>query len=217
MILRAEKAREKVARAAAKMARAGLVVGTWGNVSYRVLHEDLAAITPSGMPYDTLMPRDIVIVDLKGNVVEGERKPSTELELHVAIYRARPGVCAVMHTHSVFASAMAVARVPIPPMVEDLAQVIGGEVPVAEYGPAGSRELAEKVVEALGEGNAALIANHGMVGVGADLEEAFDVCQIVEKGAQIYLWASLVGMPVALSRSEVLKLRKDYLTSYGQQ
>jgi L-fuculose-phosphate aldolase len=217
MILRAEKAREKVARAGARMARAGLVVGTWGNVSYRVSHEDLAAITPSGMPYDALMPRDIVVVDLKGNVVEGERKPSTELELHLAIYRARPEVCAVMHTHSVFASAMAAARMPIPPMVEDLAQIIGGEVPVAEYGPAGSRELAGKVVEALGESNAVLLANHGMVGVGVDLEEAFNVCQIVEKAAQIYLWASLAGTPVALSRSEVVKLRKDYLTVYGQQ
>ena len=215
--LRAEKARERVARPGVRMARAGLVVGTWGNISCRIKHEELAVITPSGMPYDSLQPSDIVVVDLNGKVVEGERRPSTELELHTAIYLARPDVCAVMHTHSVFASAMAVARLPVPPIVEDLAQVVGGEVPVAEYGPAGTRELAEKVVAALGNGNAVLLANHGMVGVGGDLDEAFNICQIVEKAAQIYLWASLAGNPAVLSASDVRKLRSEYLTSYGQK
>ncbi|MEW6173369.1 MAG: class II aldolase/adducin family protein [Bacillota bacterium] len=215
MNLRAEKAREQVARAGVRMARAGLVVGAWGNVSYRIFHEDLAVITPSGIPYDSLQPRDIVVIDLEGNVVEGERKPSTESELHTAIYRARPDIFAIMHTHSVFATAMAVARMPIPPMVEDLAQLLGGEVPVAKYAPTGSRELAEAAVAALGRGNAVLLANHGMVGAGTTIDEAFNICQIVEKAAKIYLWASLVGTPVTLSAREALALRQEYLTAYG--
>lgn len=216
MNLLAEKAREQVARAGVRMARAGLVLGTWGNVSCRVSREDLVVITPSGMPYDALQPRDIVVVDLNGTVVEGERRPSTELELHLAIYRARPDVKAIMHTHSVFASAMAVARQPVPPVVEDVAQVVGGPVPVAEYAPAGSRELAEEVVRALGRGNAVLLANHGLVGVGENLDEAFNVCQIVEKAAQIYILASLIGKPTVLAENEVIDLRYRYLTSYGQ-
>ena len=217
MNLLAEKAREQVARAGVRMARAGLVLGTWGNVSCRVAREDLVVVTPSGMAYDALQPRDIVVVDLDGNLVEGERRPSTELALHLAIYRARPDVKAVMHTHSVFASAMAVAQLPVPPVVEDVAQIVGGVVPVAEYAPAGSLELAAKVVNALGQGNAVLLANHGMVGVGGSLEEAFNVCQIVEKAAQIYLWASLAGTPVILEEDEVQTLRQGYLVTYGQK
>lgn len=216
MNLLAEKAREQVARAGVRMARAGLVLGTWGNVSCRVSREDLVVITPSGMAYDALQPRDIVVVDLNGSVVEGERRPSTELELHLAIYRARPDVKAVMHTHSVFASAMAVARLPVPPVVEDVAQIVGGAVPVAEYAPAGSRELAANVVRALGQGGAVLLANHGLVGVGGSLDEAFNVCQIVEKAAQIYILAGLIGTPTILGENEVIDLRYRYLTSYGQ-
>lgn len=216
MNLLAEKARERVAQSGVRMARAGLVVGTWGNVSCRVSREDLVVITPSGMAYDSLQPRDIVVVNLDGEIIEGERKPSTELELHLAIYRARTDIQAVMHTHSVFASAMAVARQPIPPLVEDIAQIVGGEVPVAEYAPAGSRQLARNVVAALGRGNAVLLCNHGMVGVGGSLDEAFNVCQIVEKAAQIYLWARVAGTPVILSEKEVAHLRHDYLAFYGQ-
>ncbi|MEW6573268.1 MAG: class II aldolase/adducin family protein [Bacillota bacterium] len=216
MNLLAEKARERVARSGIKMAQAGLVVGTWGNVSCRVSREDLVVITPSGMAYDSLQPQDIVVVNLDGEIVEGERRPSTELELHLAIYRARPDVQAVMHTHSVFASAMAVARQPIPPVVEDVAQIVGGQVPVAEYAPPGSRQLARNVVSALGQGNAVLLCNHGVVGVGGSLDEAFVVCQIVEKAAQVYLWAGLAGTPAVLSEKEVADLRRDYLTFYGQ-
>ncbi|MEW6182752.1 MAG: class II aldolase/adducin family protein [Bacillota bacterium] len=215
MNLRAEKAREQVARAGVRMARAGLVIGSWGNVSYRIYHEDLAVITPSGMPYDSLQPRDIAVIDLDGNIVEGERKPSTEYELHTAIYRARPDIFAIMHTHSVFATAMAAAQMPIPPAVEDLAQLLGGEVPVAKYAPAGSRELAEAAVAALGRSNAVLLANHGMVGAGTTLDDAFNICQIVEKAAKVFLWASLVGTPVVLSAREALALRQEYLTAYG--
>lgn len=216
MNLLAEKARERVARSGIKMAQAGLVVGTWGNVSCRVSREDLVVITPSGMAYDSLQPQDIVVVNLDGEIVEGERKPSTELELHLAIYRARTDIQAVMHTHSVFASAMAVARQPIPPVVEDVAQIVGGQVPVAEYAPPGSRQLAKNVVSALGQGNAVLLCNHGVVGVGGSLDEAFIVCQIVEKAAQVYLWAGLAGTPAVLSEKEVADLRRDYLTFYGQ-
>lgn len=216
MNLLAEKARERVARSGVKMAQAGLVVGTWGNISCRVSRENLVIITPSGMAYDSLQPRDIVVVNLDGEIVEGERKPSTELELHLAIYRVRTDVHAVMHTHSTFASAMAVVRQPIPPLVEDVAQIVGGQVPVAEYAPAGSRQLARNVVAALGRRNAVLLSNHGMVGVGGSLDEAFSVCQIVEKAAQIYLWASLVGKPAILSEKEVADLHHDYLTFYGQ-
>ncbi|MDK2888927.1 MAG: L-fuculose-phosphate aldolase [Thermoanaerobacter sp.] len=216
MTVAAEKYKEQVYKMGLRMATSGLVTGTWGNLSARVPRENLVVITPSGLPYATLQVRDMVVLDMNGQVVEGERRPSTEFQLHLAIYRARPDVYAVMHTHSVFASALAVARKPIPPILEDLAQTVGDGVPVASYARAGTEELARAAVEALGNRGAVLLANHGVVGVGRNLEEAFMVCQIVEKSAKVYVWADLVGKPAILPPDEVQALRDSYLNSYSQ-
>lgn len=217
MSLVAEKARERLVKMGVKVAESGLVIGTWGNLSYRVVKDNAVVITPSGMDYHRITTRDMVTVDMDGRVVEGERKPSSELTLHLAVYRARPDVLCVIHTHSPYAGALAVARKPIPPILEDMAGMIGGLVPVAEYAAPGSRRLAEFVAEALEKVNAVLLANHGVVGVGQTLEEAFQVCQLVERSAQVYLLASAVGTPVVLSDEEVVRLRKSYVTYYGQK
>lgn len=216
MTVATEKYKEKVYKTGLRMAASGLVTGTWGNLSARVPRENLVVITPSGLPYAGLQAADMVVMDLDGRVVEGERRPSTEYRLHLAVYRARGDVHAVMHTHSVFASALAVARRPIPPILEDLAQVVGGEVAVARYARAGTDELAAAAVEALGRRGAVLLANHGVVGVGRDLEEALMVCQIVEKSAKVFVWADMVGQPAVLSAEEVTALRDCYLNDYGQ-
>ncbi|MBC7323873.1 MAG: class II aldolase/adducin family protein, partial [Moorella sp. (in: Bacteria)] len=136
-----------------------LVVGTWGNISIREDDGQLFVITPSGMPYECIKPEDTVIVNFAGEVVEGDRKPSTETPLHSAIYQARPDVGAVVHTHSTYAGACAVARVPLPPITEDLVQIAGGGVDVAEYALPGSTQLAENALRALGDKNAVLLAN----------------------------------------------------------
>lgn len=216
MTLAVEKAKEQIAKMGQRMLEAGLVFSTWGNISVRVARESLVVITPSGVDYSTFYAKDMVVVDYSGQVVEGERWPSNETRLHLAVYRARSDVGAVMHTHSIYASAMAVARAAIPPILEDMAQLVGGGVPVARYARAASAELAANAVEALGKLNAVLLANHGVVGVGRDLIEAFDVCQVVERSAQVYAWAGLNGRPVELPGRDIDELRSAYLTTYSK-
>jgi L-fuculose-phosphate aldolase len=213
----AEKAKDNILKTGVKMSGAGLVIGTWGNISQRVRKENLMVITPSGMPYASLRMADIVVVNMEGQVLEGDRTPSSEYMMHIEIYKKRLDVDAIVHTHSVYASAMAVAGEPIPPILEDMAQLVGGGVPVAVYARAGTRELAIAAAAGIKQANAVLLANHGAVGVGKNLEEALMVCQIVEKGAQIYILSKLVGSPNVLSDVEVKELRRGYLENYGQK
>ncbi len=213
----AEKAKDYVLKTGTRMSGAGLVIGTWGNISQRVRKENLVAITPSGMPYACLRIADIVLIDMEGQVLEGERHPSSEYILHLEIYKKRPDIEAIVHTHSVYASALAVAREPIPPIMEDMAQLVGGGVPVAGYARTGTRDMALKAVEGIGQSNAVLLANHGVVGVGKSLDEALMVCQIVEKAAQIYIFSKLAGTPHVLPEPEVKEIRRSFLEDYGQK
>ena len=191
----AEKA--AVASTAREMAALGLVTGASGNVSMKLdaVSEagELLAITPSGRAYDTLKDEDIVITDFDVEPVEGDLAPSSETALHLAIYRARPDAGAVIHTHSVFSSVAAVAGLDIPPIIDEMMVSIGGPVKVSNYGFPGTQELADQVCVALGERKAALIRNHGAVGIGGDLSEALNVCALVERVAQIFIYGSLLG------------------------
>ncbi len=211
-----ENARLKVAELGKKMLTSGLVAGTWGNISALVRQEGVMVITPSGMDYANLQPSDIVVLDLQGKILEGDRKPSSEAPLHLAIYQARHDVAGVVHTHSEVATAFAVVREPILPVVEDAAMLVGGAVAVAEYALPGTEELAQHVVAALGDRYAVLMANHGLVGVGRHVDEAFTVCQVVEKSAKIYAWARNLGKPMIIPEQDVLALSQVYRNSYGQ-
>lgn len=209
--------RKKIVETGKKILSSGLVVGTWGNISARVPGEEWVAITPSGMDYELLEPEDIVLLDLNGQVVAGKRKPSIEVPLHLALYRAYEGVKAVVHTHSPYATALACARKPIPAAVEDLVQIVGGQVRVAQYALPGTKELAENAVQALAGRKAVLLANHGLIGVGKDLEEALKICLVAEKAAQVTIFAQAVGGVVELSPEDVATMRQFYLQSYGQK
>lgn len=215
MSVATEKAKEQVAKIGLRMANTGLVTGPWGNVSVRIPKDNLFVITPSGMPYNMLLPKDMIVMNMSGEVVEGELPPSTEYAMHLEILKARPDVNAVMHTHSLFAGVLSVSRKPIPLILEELAQVVGKEVPVADYARAGTPELAKIAADTLGDGGAVLLANHGAVGVGRSLNEALVVCQVVEKAAQTFIWAELLGKPVVISSEDAAVLRYKYLTSYG--
>jgi L-fuculose-phosphate aldolase len=208
--------RINVVKKGLEMLAANLTVGTWGNISCRVPGENYIAITPTGMSYDMLAPEDIVVMDLRGNTISGIRKPSIEVPLHLAIYNAREDVQAIVHTHSAYATAMAVARKEIPGAVEDLVQIVGGNVRVNEYALPGTEQLGINTVKAMEGRNAVLPANHGMLGAGRDLDEAFRVCQVVEKGAQIALLAQLMGGVVELSQDDIDGMRNFYLQGYGQ-
>lgn len=204
-----------VLRTGTEMLQGGLVVGTWGNISARIPGRDLFVITPSGRGYLDITPDDLVVMNLAGEIVEGNCKPSTEYQLHLCIYRARAEIQAVVHTHSIFASAHAVTRSSIPACVEDQAMIIGGEVKVATYALPGTEQLARNAVDALGNRWAVLLANHGAVGAGRTLKEAMLVCQMVEKSAQINTAARLLGQPTELEAKDVNVLRQAYLNGYG--
>ena len=196
----------------------GLVAGTWGNISSRVPGTSLIAITPSGKGYREISPTDIVLVNHDGRTIEGNFKPSSELPLHLAIYKARADIQAIVHTHSVFASACAVAHKNIPPIIEDLVQLVGGGVEVADYALPGTEELAKNIVVALGEKNAVLLANHGVVGCGQSLTEGMMACELVEKAAQIYIYANQIGGAQILSDKDVAVMHDFYVEYYrGRQ
>ena len=214
--LTVERVKERVAKFCKKIVESDLIIGTWGNISRYLPDEQQVVITPSGVEYDEIKPRMLVVVDMKGNLLEGDLEPSSELKMHLATYAARPELRAVMHTHSPYASALAVSGTPIPPIMEDMAAVIGGEVPVAEYALAGSEALAQNTVKAMGNRNAVLLANHGVVGVGVCLAEAMNVCLMVERCAKVYFMAKQVGTPRGLSAEDVLTIRNFYLKKYGQ-
>ena len=185
-----------VVEAARKIAEAGLASGTSGNVSTRLAPDgrrDLMAITPAGGRLSDLGEDDVAVVDFDVEPVEGDRVPSAESLMHVAIYRARPDVGAVIHTHPVYAGAAAVAGLEIPPIVDEMVVLIGGRVLVSGYAFPSTQELADNVCTALGDRNAALIRNHGAVGVGSDLPEAVDVCVLTERVAKIFCYARVLG------------------------
>ncbi len=209
--------RAEVVRTGLAMLDRRLVAGTWGNVSLRVPGAGQVAVTPSGRDYRSLRTADIVVVDLQGNRVAGTLPPSSELPLHLAIYAARPDIGAIVHTHSVFASACAAARRPLPPVIEDLVQLAGGPVEVAEYALPGTAELANNAVAALADRQAVLLANHGAVGCGRTAAEALLACELVEKGAQIYLYAGLLGGAQILDSEDVAAMRRFFVEHYRRR
>jgi L-fuculose-phosphate aldolase len=148
--------------------------------------------------------------------LEGSR-PSSELPLHLAIYAARPDVYAIVHTHSLYATACAVAGTAIPPCLEELVQVVGGGVEVADYALPGTAELAQNTVIALGDRTAALLSNHGAVACGPSLKEAMLVAELVEKAAHIHAIAGQLGGSRRLDDEDVKMMRRFYVEKYRQQ
>ena len=181
----------------------GLVSGTAGNVSVRLDAADaggrgLMAVTPAAVRYEEMDAEDVVVTDFEVETVAGERAPSSESLLHAGIYARRADVRAVVHTHSVYSSAFAVAHRELPPALDEVAVYVGGAVRVSEYGFPGSQDLADNVCVALGENKAAFIANHGAVAVGESANEALDICLLVERACHIYILAQSLGGAAAI-------------------
>ncbi len=207
---------EKIVSSAQTIAKSGLVRGTWGNLSIRT-KENLIAITPSGVNYFTMQPNDIVFTDINGEIVFGDLKPSIELNLHLEIYKKRPDVNGIVHTHSDYCTAFAIARKPIPASAEDLIQIVGGSVDVAEYALPGTLDLAKNTVKALGNKNAVLMANHGLVAAAKDIDEALKIAFIVEKSAKATIMAKILGGAVELEQNYQKAMRDFYINDYGQK
>jgi len=192
----------------------GYFVGTYGNISVRV--EDGLVITPSRVEYETLTPEDMVTVSNDGAVIHGTRLPSSELEVHRQIYLNRPDINAIVHSHSIYATALSCLHDTIPVIVEEQSQVIGDEIRCTHYVPAGQHlALGVEVAQTLGKNDAVLVANHGTVSCGRTLKEALSTCQIVERIAQIRLLTKALGTVVPIPREYVESERYRFLYKYG--
>lgn len=176
----------------------GSLRGTGGNVSVRIDGRDMLAITPSSVKYHEIVPDDICIVDLSGAVVKGSRTPSVEAGMHAGIYRERPDVNAVVHTHQIFGSVFALLNSPIPALFDEVAFSLGESVDVIPYAVSGSPQLAANVAGRLGNNaNAYIIQNHGIIALGKNMDKALLAAELIEKVAQIYCLALSTGQPVA--------------------
>jgi L-fuculose-phosphate aldolase len=180
---------------AKQMLADGLVEGTSGNISGR-LPSGLVCVTPSSVPYDTMTPDDLVVVDLDGTVVEGTRPPTTEKDLHLAALRRYPELGAVIHTHAVYATMFALAHEPIPAVIEEVVVYLGGDVPCCEYKGTGTAELGEEVAGHLADRGAALLANHGLVTCGPSPEKALRNAALAERTAKIVWGARTMGATI---------------------
>lgn len=170
-----------------KLLRSNQVSGTAGNLSVRI-SPNLFAITPSGMPYESLEPSDIPVLNLEGNIVEGSRKPSVEFRLHLEIYKNFPDINAVVHTHPIYCGVLSLLRIPLPAVNETMLMYTGF-VPVSDYANSGTEELARNVVSAMKQSKAVIMANHGLVCAGDSLKQAFDMCETLERCAMMYVLA----------------------------
>ncbi len=188
-----------------------------GNLSARLPGSERIIISPSGLDKGSLKPQDLVVVDLNGHKLEGKYNFSTETPTHCAIYRKRPDVNAIVHAHSPGGLAFAVARREIPSTTIELAAVSGARVPLAKYATPGTEALAIATVEALGSGNAVVMANHGIAAVGATLNEAFNNALSVEFTARININATALGSVTELPADEVTGIRNYVLKKYGQK
>ena len=187
-----ENAPEQIVAAAKALLEKGLVEGTSGNLSAR-MEDGNIAVTPSSLDYRIMTVDDIVIVDPEGAVVRGERGPTSEKYLHLAVQAAYEDIAVCIHSHAVHATMFAVAHQDIPSCIDEFTVYLGGDIRCSEYAPSGSPDLAEQVVKALESRGAALIANHGMVAVGTTMEKAMHNTALVERFAKIIWGAKLLG------------------------
>jgi L-fuculose-phosphate aldolase len=198
------------------MNASGLNQGTSGNISVR--YEEQMLITPSAVPYDAMTPEMIASMPLEGVYGDwsGPLKPSTEWRFHLDIMRARPDVGSVVHTHSTYATVLAIARKPIPACHYMIAAFGGTDIRCAGYARYGTKQLSELAVAALDQRNGCLLANHGMIAVGPNLDKAMWLAVELETIARQYYLSLALGSPSILSDAEIAETAKGF-TNYGHQ
>jgi L-ribulose-5-phosphate 4-epimerase len=211
-----EPQRAELVRLHAELPRHGLVAWTSGNVSVRDPESGLVAIKPSGVRYEDLTAASMVVVDLDGRVMDGDLKPSSDTASHLYVYRHRPDVNGVVHTHSRFATAFAAVGRSIPVYLTAQADEFGGEIPCAGFAMIGDEEIGAQVVATIGTSPAVLLRNHGVFTVGPSAAAAVKAAVMTEDIAAT-VWAALqLGQPEVLDDDVVARLHRRYTTTYGQ-
>ncbi len=209
-----EQIKEELLYWSKELGRRGLTSGTSGNLSVFNAESQIMLITPSGLPYSDLELEDLVSMNLQGEVLAGKNKPSSEWQMHTAVYQKRPQIKGVVHTHSLYATALACAGKSLPAVHYMLARA-GKEVPLAPYATFGSPELAQNALDAMGENKAVLLANHGLLAIGKDLKEAFLIAEEVEEVAKLFILANSLGHVQIIDHREMEKIEKLF-QSYGK-
>jgi L-fuculose-phosphate aldolase len=195
--------REEILGYCRESVRCGLYFNTLGNISVR-LGSDAILITPSDVRYDEMTPDDMVVVDMDGTVLEGDLLPSTELPVHLAHYRRRPDVRAIVHTESTFVNVLGVLGRPIDPVLLNMVLYAKGTIPVMPFEFSTNADFGRRSAELMGDDvNAVLWANHGLLAVGASLKLAFKVAVAVEENAEVLHHASLAGAPHLLAYDQI--------------
>jgi L-ribulose-5-phosphate 4-epimerase len=194
-----------------------LVAWTSGNVSARDRGTGYVVIKPSGVRYEQLRPEQMVVLDLDGRVVEGELKPSSDTASHLYIYRQRPEVGGVVHTHSTYATAWAAANRPIPVYLTAQADEFGGPIPCGGFALIGGEEIGRVVLEAIGGSCAVLLKNHGVITIGPTAEAAVKAAVMVEDVARTSYLALQLGQPDEIGPDAIARLHQRYTNIYGQR
>ena len=211
--------RREVAALHAELPRNELVVWTAGNVSARVPGRDLLVIKPSGVSYDELTPETMVVCDLQGRLVEGERSPSSDTAAHAYVYAQMPEVGGVVHTHSTYATAWASRGEPVPCVLTMMADEFGGEIPVGPFALIGDDSIGQGIVETLRRhrSRAVLMQNHGPFTVGATAKAAVKAAVLCEEVARTVHIARQLGEPLPIPQDDVDRLYDRYQNAYGQR
>lgn len=209
-----EQERTDVVEFCNKMINSGLTKGTGGNISIFHPEKKLVAISPSGIEYDKMQPSDVTVVDLEGNIVEGAKKPSSEIAMHLIFYNRREDIQAVVHTHSTFAKTISSLRIDLP-AVSYLVAHAGINVRCAEYASFGTDELAENAFKAMKDRKAVLLANHGLLSGAMDIKNAFNIAEEIEFCSEVYYRSKTIGDPVILDDDEMNNMLEKF-KSYGQ-
>ena len=212
-----KKLRQLVYEGNIMLPKAGLITWTSGNVSGRDPETGHVVIKPSGVRYEAMSPEDMIVVDLDGNIIEGQLKPSVDAATHLYVYRQRPDVMGLVHTHSTFATAFAALGKPIPVYLTAIADEFGGPIPVGAYAKIGGEEIGEEIVRSIGSSRAILMRNHGVFTVGPDVMSAVKAAVMCEDVARTVYYALQMGQPDVIPAEEVARAHQRYMEKYGQR
>ena len=208
------KERELLVEYGNKLMEYGLTKGTGGNLSIYDETKGYMIITPSGIEFDKLTPEDMVVMDLDGKIISGEKKPSSEYMMHTMIYKDRKDIKSVVHAHTMYATVISCLRETLP-AVHYMIALAGKDVRCAKYATFGTEELAINAVEAMKDRNAVLLANHGIITGAKNIQNAFNIVDEVEYCAAIYYRAKCIGNPIILDDAEMKTMEGKFQT-YGQ-
>lgn len=207
--------REKVVEYGKRLLEKDLTTGTGGNISIYHRESGLMVISPSGIDYMETRANDVVVMNLEGEIIDGDRKPSSEYQLHRIFYRKREDISAIVHTHSIYATTISCMKWDLPP-VHYMVAVAGDNVRCADYATFGTQELAENAFKAMEDRRAVILANHGLLAGAASLEQAFKIAEDIEFCCQLYCRTKSIGEPVIIGQEEMVRMRERFRT-YGQK